>query len=156
MRGYFVNVDSQTLILDQYSNTPSFRVGLDVIEEIVSSDVDPSLNDNAQGFNNFTAPGADRLKISTILSKKPLGSFDESNFVQLSEVKDGILRLINKNTDYNFLGDEFARRTFDESGNYYVKEFVTSVKNSLNDNEGNRGIYNPNQTTSTGNFNCKI
>mgnify|MGYP001160002957 FL=1 len=152
LRGYFVNVNSQTLILDQYSNTPSFRVGLDVIEEIISSDVDPSLNDNAQGFNNFTAPGADRLKISTILSKKPLGSFDESNFVQLSEVKDGVLRLINKNTDYNFLGDEFARRTFDESGNYYVKEFVTSVKNSLNDNEGNRGIYNTNQTTSTGNI----
>jgi len=68
----------------------------------------------------------------------------------LSEVKDGVLRLVNKNTDYNFLGDEFARRTFDESGNYYVKEFVTTVKNSLNNNEGNRGIYNENQTTSAG------
>ena len=151
LRGYFVNVSAQTLILDQYSNTPSYRVGLDVVEEIVSSDIDPSLNDNAQGFNNFTAPGADRLKISTTLSKKPLDSFDESNFVQLSEVKDGILRLINKNTDYNFLGDEFARRTYDESGDYYVKEFVTSVKNSLNNNEGNRGIYNSTQTTQSGN-----
>ncbi len=150
LRGYFVNVDSQTLILDQYSNSPSYRVGLDVIEEIISSDLDPKLNDNAQGFNNFTAPGADRLKISTTLSKKPFDSFDEPNFVQLSEVNDGILRLINKNTDYNFLGKEFARRTFDESGNYYVKEFVTSVKNSLNDNEGNRGIYNSNQTTQSG------
>jgi len=151
LRGYFVNVDSQTLILDQYNNTPSYRVGLDVIEEIVSSDVDPSLNDNAQGFSNFTAPGADRLKISTTLSKKPLGTFDETNFVQLSEVRDGVLRLINKNTDYNFLGDEFARRTFEESGNYYIKEFITSVKNSLNDNEGNRGIYNSDQTTQSGN-----
>ena len=150
LRGYFVNVNSQTLILDQYSNTPSYRVGLDVIEEIVSSDVDPSLNDNANGFSNFTAPGADRLKISTKLSKKPLGRYDETNFVQLSEVKDGVLRLINKNTDYNFIGDEFARRTFDESGNYYIKEFVTSVKNSLNNNEGNRGIYNSNQTTQGG------
>jgi len=152
LRGYFVNVNAQTLILDQYSNTPSYRVGLDVVEEIVSSDVDSSLNDNAQGFNNFTAPGADRLKISTTLSKKPLGSFDESNFVQLSEVKDGVLRLINKNTDYNFLGDELARRTFDESGDYYVKEFVTSVKNSLNNNEGNRGIYNSTQVTQSGNI----
>ena len=151
LRGYFVNVNDQTLILDQYSNTPSYRVGLDVIEEIISSDDDPSLNDNASGFNNFTAPGADRLKISTSLTKKPLGSFDESNFVQLSEVKDGVLRLINKNTEFNFLGDEFARRTFDESGNYYVKEFVTTVKNSLNDSEGNRGIYNSNQTTQSGN-----
>ena len=150
LRGYFVNVASQTLILDQYNNNPSYRVGLDVVEEIISSDVDPRLNDNAQGFNNFTAPGADRLKITATLSKKNFGSFDESNFVQLSEVKDGILRLINKNTDYNFIGNEFARRTFDESGNYYVKEFVTTVKNSLNNNEGNRGIYNANQTTQSG------
>ena len=150
LRGYFVNVSAQTLILDQYGNTPSYRVGLDVTEEIVSSDVDPSLNDNAQGFNNFTAPGADRLKISTTLSKKPLNEFDESNFVQLSEVKNGVLRVVNKNTDYNFLGDEFARRTFDESGNYYVKEFVTSVKESLNNLEGNRGIYKENQTTQQG------
>ena len=150
LRGYFVKVKSQTLILDQYSNTPSYRVGLDVVEEIISSDVDPRLNDNAQGFNNFTAPGADRLKITATLSKKGFGSFDESNFVQLSEVKDGVLRLINKNTDYNFLGQEFARRTFDESGNYYVKEFVTTVKDSLNNQEGNRGIYNANQTTQSG------
>ena len=151
LRGYFVNVDPQTLILDQYSNIPSYRVGLDVFEELVSSDEDPTLNDNAQGFNNFTAPGADRLRITTNLAKKPLDSFDEPNFVQLSEVKEGVLRVINKNTEFSFIGDEFARRTFDESGNYYVKEFVTTVKNSLNDLEGNRGIYNSNQITDNGN-----
>ncbi len=151
LRGYFVDVATQTLILDQYSNTPSYRVGLDVVEEIISSDVDPSLNDNAQGFNNYTAPGADRLKITAVLAKKPLDNFDESNFVQLSEVSNGTLRLINRDTEYNFLGDEFAKRTFDESGHYYVKEFVTTVKNSLNNEEGNRGIYNPGQTTESGN-----
>lgn len=151
LRGYFVNVDSQTLILDQYSNNPSYRVGLNVLEEIISSDEDSSLNDNAQGFNNFTAPGADRLKITATLAKKPLDTFDTTNFVQLSDVKDGILRIINKNTELSLLGDEFARRTFDESGNYYVKEFVTTIKNSLNDNEGNRGIYNSNQVTNDGN-----
>ena len=151
LRGYFVDVATQTLILDQYSNTPSYRVGLDVIEEIISSDVDPSLNDNAQGFNNYTAPGADRLKITPVLAKKPLDNFDESNFVQLSEVSNGVLRLINRDTEYNFLGDEFAKRTFDESGHYYVKEFVTTVKNSLNNEEGNRGVYNLGQTTQSGN-----
>jgi hypothetical protein len=151
LRGYFVDVATQTLILDQYSNTPSYRVGLDIIEEVISSDVDPSLNDNAQGFNNYTAPGADRLKITPVLAKKPLNNFDESNFVQLSEVSNGILRTINRDTEYNFIGDEFAKRTFDESGHYYVKEFVTTVKNSLNNEEGNRGIYNPGQITQSGN-----
>ena len=43
------------------------------------------------------------------------------------------------------------QRTFDESGHYYVKEFVTTVKESLNDGFGNRGIYNQNQTTANGN-----
>jgi len=146
LRGYFVNVNSETLILDQYSNTPSYRVGLNVVEEIISSDVDESLADNAQGFNNYTAPGADRLKIGTSLAKKSLDNFEDANFVQLSEIKDGILRVINKNTDYNFIGDEFARRTFDESGDYYVRAFRTSVKNSLNDNEGNRGLFQEDQT----------
>ena len=123
---------------------------MDVIEEIVSSDIDPNLSDNAQGFNNFTAPGADRLKIGTYLAKKALDNFEDANFVQLSEVKDGVLRLVNTNTDYNFIGDEFARRTFDESGHYYVRAFRTTVRNSLNDNEGNRGIFEEGQTTDYG------
>ena len=150
LRGYFVNVSAETLILDQYGNTPSYRVGLDVVEEIVSSDIDQNLADNAQGFNNFTAPGADRLKIGTSLAKKSLDNFEDSNFVQLSEVKNGVLRVVNENTSYNFIGDEFARRTFDESGNYYVKSFRTIVKNSLNDNQGNRGVFEDGQTTDSG------
>ena len=155
LRGYMVNVPAQTLILDQYNNVPSYRVGLDVVEEIISSDVDPSLNDNAQGFNNFTAPGADRLRITATLSKKGLRAFNESNFVQLSTVENGKLRTITTGTDYNFLGDELAARTFDESGHYYVKEYVTTVKESLNNNEGNRGLFNINQVTSSGNVPSK-
>ena len=151
LRGYMVNVPAQTLILDQYNNVPSYRVGLDVVEEIVSSDIDQSLNDNAQGFNNFTAPGADRLRITATLSKKGLNAFNESNFVQLSTVENGTLRTIITGTDYNFLGDELASRTFDESGHYYVKEYVTTVKESLNNNQGNRGLFGKNQVTSQGN-----
>jgi|TARA_R100000030_G_scaffold61725_1_gene46697 hypothetical protein len=150
LRGYFVNVSAQTLILDQYNNRPSYRIGLDIIEEIISSDIDESLSDNAQGFNNFTAPGADRLKISTNLAKKSLDNFEDASFVQLSEVKNGELRIVNKNTDYNFIGDEFARRTFDESGNYYVKSFRTAVRDSLNNNQGNRGIFEEGQSTNNG------
>ena len=66
------------------------------------------------------------------------------------EVQNGLLREINTGTDYNILGDELAKRTFDESGHYYVKEFVTTVRESLNNGIGNRGIYNANQTTSNG------
>jgi hypothetical protein len=150
LRGTFVDVEDQILILDQYSNKPNYRIGLQVTESIVSSDVDPTLTDNAQGFNNFSAPGADRFKISAILAKRPLDDFDDNNFVQLSEVIDGVLRSDVNKTEYNLLADELARRTYDESGNYYIKEFTTSLRDSLNNNEGNRGIYEEGQTTQQG------
>ena len=151
LRGTFVDVADQILILDQYNNKPSYRIGFNVREEIISSDIDPNLNDNAQGFSNYTAPGADRFKITATLTKKDPDDFEDSNFIQLAEVQNGVLRTINSNTEYNYLGDELARRTFDESGHYYVKEFVTSVKDSLNDRFGNRGIYTADQKTMSGN-----
>ena len=43
--GYFVFKDSETLILEKYSDTPSYRVGLQVTESIVTSDTDTSLFD---------------------------------------------------------------------------------------------------------------
>ena len=150
LRGTFVDVEDQILILDQYSNKPNYRIGLQVTESIVSSDVDPTLTDNAQGFNNFSAPGADRFKIAAVLTKRPLDDFEDNSFVQLSEVNDGVLRSDINKTEYNLLAEELARRTYDESGNYYIKEFTTSVRNSLNDNEGNRGIYEEGQTTAQG------
>jgi hypothetical protein len=150
LRGYFVNVDDQILILDQYGTNSSYRIGLTVNEEVLSSDVDPTLNDNAQGYNNYTAPGADRLKISATLSKKLPDDYADQGFVQLSEISNGILREIINVTKYNTLGDELAKRTFDESGHYYVKEFVTTVRESLDNQEGNRGIYLPGQITAQG------
>ena len=150
LRGYFVDVDTQVLILDQYSNKPSYRIGLKVEETLVNSDVDQTLNDNSSGFNNFTAPGADRLQIVAKLAKKDSDDFNDQNFVQLAEVQDGVLRSIQNHAKYNQLGNELARRTFDESGHYYIREFVTTVKESLNNGIGNRGIYNEGQLTDSG------
>ena len=56
-----------------------------------------------------------------------------------------------KKTDYNLLDDEFARRTFDESGNYYIKQFGVQVRESLNNRQGNNGVYFREQKTSQGN-----
>ena len=150
LRGYLVTVASDLLILDQYSNTPSYRIGLDVTEEIINADQDPYLNDNANGFNNYAAPGADRLKITATLSKKPLDIFDVPSFVELANVKNGVLRKINNKTEYNILAQEFARRTFDESGNYYIKPFNAYCRESLNNGKGNNGIYNEDQLTEFG------
>ena len=40
-----------------------------------------------------------------------------------------------RDTEYNLLSDEFARRTFDESGNYTVRPFQIQVQESVTVNE---------------------
>jgi hypothetical protein len=152
LRGTFVSVSSQTLVLDFEGTTPSYRVGFSVFEEIINSDIDDSLVDNARGFSNYAAPGADRLKISAILSKLPLSGTQENNFVTILSIDNGTITDFKVNPEYNVLSQEFARRTFDESGDYYVKPFKVEIKNSLNDRKGNNGIFNENQITYQGNL----
>jgi hypothetical protein len=135
------------LILDQYNNRPNYRVGLFVNEQIINSDIDESLNDNSQGFNNYAAPGADRLKISVSLFKKNLNDYDDNNFIELATISDGALRSQKTTTAYSVIADELARRTYNESGDYVITPFDVSVKESLNNNKGNNGIFNAGQFT---------
>jgi len=165
VHGQFVGVQQETLILDQYGTTPNYRIGLFVNEEIINADIDESLNDNSQGYNNYAAPGADRLKISLSLFKKSVDDFDDTSFVELGIVNDGILRTARSASSGSGNGliiaggggagsldltDTLARRTFDESGNYDIKPFDITVFNSLNDNIGNRGIFQAGQFTPQG------
>ena len=152
IRGFFVKVDTQAIILDYYANSPSYRVGLLIDEEIVvASNEYKDLFDNAKGFSNYAAPGADRLKISTSLIKKSIDEFNDENFIELLRLENGILQKFVKTTSYNLIRDEFARRTYDESGDYYVKPFEITTKECLNDRIGNNGIYYKNQKTNQGN-----
>ena len=156
IRGHFVNVNTETLILDQYGTNPNYRVGLFVNETIVNADEDDSLNDNSQGFNNYSAPGADRLKISVSLFKKPITDYNDDQFVELSIIEEGNIKSQTKRGDlgggvgYKDWTDILARRTYAESGDYYVKAFDLSVHESLNDGIGNRGVYKSGQLTAGG------
>ncbi len=152
VRGTFAQVQSETLILDQYGGTPSYRIGFDVQEDFVTADEDPSLNDNAAGFTNFAAPGADRLKIQISLTKKNLDDTNDQNFIEIARVQGGELQTFVRDTQYNLINDSLAARTYDESGDYYVKPFEVFVKESLNDQIGNKGIYTSEQKTSQGNI----
>ena len=147
LRGNFVRVNSDTLYLDPYSNNPTCKVGFRIFEQLINSDQDESLSDNSQGFNNYAAPGADRLRISTFLDKIDIDSQDTLNFIELFEIRGGNLISTKTNSNYNILEQEFARRTFDESGNYYVKSPTISVKESLNDNKGNGGVFSEKSLT---------
>ncbi len=151
IRGYFVDVPNTQIVLDPYDNEPSFRVGFDVVEEIVNSDQDEDLNDNAKGFTNYAAPGADRLKISTKLAKKQLTDNDDTNFIELVRIDEGKIRKIQNASQYNLIKDYFAKRTFDESGNYAVENFIVETEDSLNDEVGNGGIFREDEVTDEGN-----
>ena len=138
--GTFAFVTSQTLVLDKYTNTPSYRVGLTVNETIVSSTTDSNLNDNATGSPNFAAPGANRYKIELTLTKKGLTATDDQNFIELLRVENGVIANQIRSTQYSVLEDTFARRTYDESGDYAVRPFGIDVREHLQVNN-NRGIY---------------
>lgn len=136
VRNCFALVEEQILILDKYSNTPSYRVGLVITEDFVTSQQDESLNDNATGTYNFSAPGADRYRITLTLAKKEFGEIDGDDFVEIVRIRDGVLEKAVINTEYSVLERALAERTFDESGNYTVSAFPVQVREHRNNNQG--------------------
>jgi len=151
VRGNFVRVQKQTIILDQYNSQPSYRVGLKIVESAISAKADNTLYDNAKGFSNFAAPGADRLQIKLVLAKKAVTDFEDTDFVEVLRIDNGTILSIKKDTEYSRIRDYIASRTFDESGNYSVEKFIVNVEESLNDRQGNNGAYYSDQTTYDGN-----
>jgi hypothetical protein len=140
INGFFVQVDTTTLILDKYTNTPSYRVGFTVTESFVTPNDDASLNDNAAGSSNVNAPGAHRFKILLTLAKKTLASTEDENFFEIARVENGEIKTIVRNTEYAVLEDTLARRTFDESGDYVLTNPDFDVREHLVSGN-NRGIY---------------
>ena len=151
IRGYFANVSKQTIILDNYTNNSSYRVGLKIDELIITANDDNSLSDNAKGFTNYAAPGADRFKLNLTLTKKLLSDTNDTDFVELLRVQDGKIKKIENKSQYNIIRDYLAERTYDESGDYAVTQFNPSINNSLNDRLGSNGLFFDTETTDEGN-----
>jgi hypothetical protein len=154
IKGFLVDVPEQLVILESREINPTCAVGLRAFEEIITSNEDETLNDNSRGFLNFSAPGADRLKITAKLEKREL-SIDgiyPSDFIVLFAIANGNIQTATKDFQFNVIGDELARRTFDESGNYYVNPFKVSIKDAVDNNKGNQGVYKENTTTFNGNI----
>jgi len=151
LRGTFVDVPTSLIVLEPYNNQPSYRVGFEISEQIINSNDDSSLYDNAKGFTNFAAPGADRFKISVQLSKKALTDYEDTNFVELFRTSEGQTKKLQDSTVYSELKKYFAKRTFDESGSYAVEPFRVNLQDSLNDEIGSGGLYTENQLTDKGN-----
>ena len=141
--GTFVYVAGQTLILDKYTNTPSYILGLNVTETFdLDSAADSSINDNAQGTPNFAAPGAHRYKINTSLIKESLTAPNTtySNYILLMKIEDGVVQVeTTDKTGGTELTSRLARRTHEESGDYAVRPYTLDIREHLDNEAGNGG-----------------
>ena len=131
VKGFFVVATTQSLIIEKYGvPTGTLEVGLVSSEEIVTSGDDTSLLSNASGSSNANAPGADRYKLALTLTKKADVDLSTDDYFTVATVKDGVIVEALTRTQYAILGDELARRTYDESGNYTVKPFYVRAEES--------------------------
>ena len=140
IRGFMLRNTAETITLDKYTNTPSYRIGFSVVEGLITPEEDANLLDNAQGSSNYAAKGAHRLKYTLTLTKKSLTATDDTDFIELARVDNGSIVHRKKVTEYSVISDMLARRTYDESGNYIVNHFDIEARENLNDGT-NRGVY---------------
>ena len=126
--GFFVQVGDQTTVVSAYTTSANVKIGLEISEDYIDSDVDSTLLDPAQGSFNYQAPGADRYQFNLTLSTRPIDTVvDESKFFELMRVENGAITKQVKYPVYAELEKTLARRTFDESGDYTVKPFRASL-----------------------------
>jgi hypothetical protein len=129
-KGYFLRVDPQVIVVDKYSGQPNnVVVGFKTAETTANVNTDSTLYDNALGTTNYAAPGADRLKlVPELVTISSANAAANVEFFTLVEFKNGEPYKENRNTVYNILGKEFARRTSETSGDFVVDEFLVITK----------------------------
>ena len=149
--GLFIYVDDQKINIDNYLvkdetgaivSNRRYRVGLDVVEEIVTVDDDKSLYDNHLNYPNFAAPGADRYKVSMHLSTQEYDETgDFTSFIMLAKVRENhTVEYKKDDTEYGQIMDEIARRTYESSGDFtnvaWKTKFLNEKKKAEKDTKG--------------------
>jgi hypothetical protein len=135
-KGTFIRVAEQNIVVSKYDANPNnVSIGFTTKEEIITPEIDVSLLDNAQGSFNYNAPGSHRLKLTPLLSVRTTDSVsttNTTNFFTIATFVDGKANRILTDPQYANLGNELARRTYEESGNYVVSPFnvTTGIKYS--------------------------
>ena len=136
-KGHFIFAEEQTLVIENYSDVPADKsVGFQVTEAQINALQDDSLYDNAYGSKNENAPGADRLKLTpTLVVKLPTEAAEDSDFFSLIRYQNGNAVGLRDVSQYNVLGEEMARRTYEESGNYVLEQFPIATDDRIPEGE---------------------
>ena len=112
IRGFFVDVPYQYILLDQYGTNPRYRVGLEILESIVTPEDDLSLNDNAAGTSNYAAPGAHRFRITTKLIKKLIEDDADKDFIELLRINGAQIEKLVDRSAYDELEKSLSSQNF--------------------------------------------
>ncbi|QGZ16175.1 hypothetical protein Kuja_1830 [Vibrio phage vB_VchM_Kuja] len=127
IRGYFVLVNKQTIVVDAYQHVQNARVGLEVREDIITASQDNTLYSNASGEPNEKAEGANRFVISLKLQRRDNNASSE-NFIELVRVTDENKQTPVITSDYSLLEKAMAQRTYEESGDYTVGSYTLDMR----------------------------
>lgn len=121
--GMFIENSRQVILVSKYGESPDCKIGFDFVQEVITSDDESSLLDNALGYPNASAPGADRYKITLSLTKRSLNLEDGDNFILLAKVEKGSYRYLKGDSEYSDIMDMIAKRTYETNGNFTVIPF---------------------------------
>ena len=144
INGTAVPIAGQTLILEKFGTTPTYRIGLAVEESIVTSMEDSTLFDNSIDTPNSGAPGADRYKYTLTLAKKSVTTEANESFIELMRVTDGHVARKDRYLDQLFTEDDYKLNHQEIFGDYVSKPFNVEVRehnSSQTDSNGIAGYY---------------
>ena len=124
-KGFFIKVESPiTSVISKYSSAPNnLSVGFSTLETIVTESTDASLLDNASGYTNVNAPGANRLKLTPTLTVANSNALPSNNFLSIADFNNGNLVKLKQTTEYNVINKEMARREYETNGDFVVNPF---------------------------------
>lgn len=127
-KGHFIRVDDQFIVVDKYNSFTNNVVGFDTREDIIDFREDTSLLDNSSGTLNEKAPGADRLKLTpTLISIRKERATANDVFLPIIEYTLGKPARQRTTTQFNSIAKELAQRTFEQSGNYVLDQFLITT-----------------------------
>lgn len=140
VNGKFITVHNQSVVVSKYTQNASASVLLKIEENIITSDIDETLLDPAQGSYNYAAPGADRMQINLVLVSLPTTINTSTDYIELIRIENGVIQYHSRFPKYSELEKSLARRTMDESGDYVVSGFDINVREH-NKSGRNNGLF---------------
>ena len=139
-KDHFIRVEPQSIVLGKYNSYSSFKIGLEIVESIVTEQDDSTLLDPASGSYNYAAPGAARLKLTPTLVKYAPTANSGLNFIEITRVDNGFLVSNRPRTEYSKVNEHLARRSFNTNGNFVVEGLDVRLREHLYQ-ANNQGKY---------------